>query len=45
MRNAHKILVRKPLGKRPLEDQEGDGRIITTDALGRLAVRIGDGRK
>jgi hypothetical protein len=35
--------VERPLGKRSLENQEGDGRKIVRRISGRQVVRMGDG--
>jgi hypothetical protein len=40
MRNAYKILVRKPEGKNHPEDLSTDGRIILKGILGKWGVRL-----
>jgi hypothetical protein len=43
MRDAYKVLVGKPEGKRPYDDIDADGRIILEYTLGENVMRMEDG--
>ena len=42
-RGVHRVLVGKPEGKRPLGDQDVDGRIILKRICGKLEGVVGNG--